>query len=176
MVGGSWCFLEHPEDPKLCSKSPNASRCSTIWKTQAVQSWCTSLGLTTIHFDQCQLGQCVAKSTVLATDLPLRYWAGMSCTHGTHKKPSGVTSGDLSRYPPLMMQGLAQAIRTHLHSNVSSPPPEDRARSLQSSVVGATEDTQDRPTTPTVLVRLGFKVRPLRDGGGNPVLAGNLHR
>ena len=164
-MGLPWCFLEHPEDPKLCSKSPNASRCSTIWKTQAVQRWCKSLGLTTIHFDQCQLGQCVAKSTVLATDLPLRHWAGMSCTHGTHKKPSGVTSGDLSRYPPLMMQGLAQAIWTHLQSNVQPPPQEDRAHSLQSSVVGATEETKDRPTTtptsriqalldPTVLVRL----------------------
>ncbi len=67
-----------------------------------------SLGLATIHFDQCELGQCVAKSTVLATDLPLRHWDGMSCTHGAHQKPSGVTSGDLSRYPPMMMQGLAQ--------------------------------------------------------------------
>ena len=41
--GLPWCFLEHPEDPKLCSKSPNASRCSTIWQTQAVRSWCKSL-------------------------------------------------------------------------------------------------------------------------------------
>ena len=76
--GLPWCFLEHPEDPKLCSKSPNASRCSTIWQTQAVRCWCKSLGLATIHFDQCQLGQCVAKSTVLATDLPLRHcWYGL---------------------------------------------------------------------------------------------------
>ena len=45
--------------------------------------------------------------------LPLRHWAGMSCTHGTHKKPSGVTSSDLSRYPPFMMQGIAQAILIH---------------------------------------------------------------
>ena len=51
--GLPWCFLEHPEDPKLCSKSPNASRCSTIWQTQAVRSWCQSLGLASVHFDQC---------------------------------------------------------------------------------------------------------------------------
>ena len=63
--GLPWCFLERPEDPKLCSKTPNASRCSTIWQTQAVRGWCKSVGLATIHFDQCQLGQCVAKSTVL---------------------------------------------------------------------------------------------------------------
>ena len=38
--GLPWCFLEHPEDPKLCSTSPSADRCSTIWQTQAVQAWC----------------------------------------------------------------------------------------------------------------------------------------
>ena len=36
--GLPWCFLEHPEDPKLCSMSPSADRCSTIWQTQAVQA------------------------------------------------------------------------------------------------------------------------------------------
>ena len=48
--GLPWCFLEHPEDPKLCSKSPHASRCSTIWKNQAVRSWLKSLSLATIQF------------------------------------------------------------------------------------------------------------------------------
>ena len=216
--GLPWCFLEHPEDPKLCSKSPNASRCSTIWQTHAVRQWCRTLGLATIHFDQCELGQCVAKSTVLATDLPLRHWTGMTCTHGSHQKPSGVTSSDLSRYPPMMMRGLAQSIVTHTSSQFGPPPIEDSAHSLQSSGVGTpeepmggltttttprlqalpvpppTEDSahslqssgvvtpvevKDRPTStptsriqalldPTVLVRLGFKVRPLRDGGGKP--------
>ena len=172
----------------------------------------------TIHFDQCELGQCVAKSTVLATDLPLRHWTGMTCTHGSHQKPSGVTSSDLSRYPPMMMRGLAQSIVTHTSSQFGPPPSEDSAHSLQSSGVGTpeepmggltttttprlqalpvpppTEDSahslqssgvvtpvevKDRPTStptsriqalldPTVLVRLGFKVRPLRDGGGKP--------
>ncbi len=103
--GLPWCFREHPEDPTQRPKSPNAGRCSTIWRTQAVRSWCKSLGLATIHFDQCQLGQCVAKSTVLPTNLPLRHWAGLSCTHGLHEKPSGD--------PPLMMQGIAKAIKVH---------------------------------------------------------------
>ena len=119
----------------MCSKSPNASRCSTIWQTHAVRKWCRILGLATIHFDQCELGQCVAKSTVLATDLPLRHWTGMTCAHGSHQKPSGVTSGDLSRYPPLMMRGLAQSILTHTSSQFGPPPIEDRAHSLQSSGV-----------------------------------------
>ena len=119
------------------------------------------------------------ESTVLATDPPLRHWAGLSCTHGEHRKPSGVTSSDLSRYPPHMMQGIAQAILLHTQPTSSPSPHEDRAHSLQSSVVGATGDSKDRPTTtptsriqalldPMVLVRLGFKVRPLRDGGGKP--------
>ena len=55
--GLPWCFLEHPEDPKLCSTSPSANRCSTIWQTQAVQAWCRTMGLTLIHFDECELGQ-----------------------------------------------------------------------------------------------------------------------
>ena len=76
--GLPWCFLEHPEDPKLCSTSPNANRCSTIWQTQAVKAWCKAMGLTLIHFDECELGQTAVKSTVLATDLPLHHWQGLS--------------------------------------------------------------------------------------------------
>ena len=63
--GLPWCFLEHPEDPKLCSMSPSADRCSTIWQTQAVQAWIMAMGLTLIHFDECELGQSAVKSTVL---------------------------------------------------------------------------------------------------------------
>ena len=147
--GLPWCFLEHPEDPKLCSKSPNASRCSTIWQTHAVRQWCRTLGLATIHFDQCELGQCVAKSTVLAADLPLRHWTGMTCTHGSHQKPSGVTSSDLSRYPPMMMRGLAQSIVTHTSSQFGPPPSEDSAHSLQSSGVGTPEEPMGGLTTTT---------------------------
>ena len=58
----------------------------------------------------------------------------------------------------------------------SEPPLEVRANSLQPT--GGAE-VVDRPSTtpvsrlqalldPTVMVRLGFKVRPLRDGGGKP--------
>lgn len=98
--GPPWCFLEHAEDPKQCSQSPNASRCSTIWQTQAVQAWCKALR---IHFDECQLGQCAAKSTVLATDLPLHHWQGLRWNHEQHERLPAVTSSDLSRYPPEMM-------------------------------------------------------------------------
>ena len=98
--GLPWCFLEHPEDPKLCSTSPSADRCSTIWQTQAVQAWCRAMGLTLIHFDECELGQAAVKSTVLATDLPLHHWQGLHCTHEKHERAPGMNSSDLSRYPP----------------------------------------------------------------------------
>ena len=135
------------------------SQYKQIWKTHAVQKWCRSLGLATIHFDQCELGQCVAKSTVLATDLPLRHWAGMTCTHGSHQKPSGVTSGDLSRYPPMMMRGLAQSILTHTAFHFGPPPIEDRAHSLQSSGVGTPEEAKGSPTT-TPISRLQALLDP----------------
>ena len=110
------------------------------------------------------LGQCVAKSTVLATDLPLRHWAGMTCTHGSHQKPSGVTSGDLSRYPPLMMRGLAQSILTHTSSHFGPPPIEDRAHSLQSSGVGTPEEPKGSPTTtPTSRLQALLDPTPTED-------------
>ena len=55
-------FLEHPSDPKETSKSPNAHRCSTIWNTKAYQHWAKTLRHRQVKFDQCQLGQLVAKS------------------------------------------------------------------------------------------------------------------
>ena len=177
--GLPWCFLEHPEDPDLCSSSPNAHKCSTIWKTRAVQSWIKAMGLTTIHFDECQLGQCVEKSTVLATDLPLHHWQGLKCTHGSHGRSKGMTSSDLSRYPPQMMQGLCTAIIQHLNTKGREIPPEDGADGLQLPGVPVLPEVTDRPDTtpvsrlqslldPTIMVKLGFKVRPLRDGGGKP--------
>ena len=83
----------------MCSTSPSAVRCSTIWQTQAVQAWCRAMGLTLIHFDECELGQAAVKSTVLATDLPLHHWQGLHCTHEKHERAPGMNSSDLSRYP-----------------------------------------------------------------------------
>ena len=178
--GLPWCFLEHPEDPKLCSTSPtSANRCSTIWQTQAVQAWCRAMGLTLIHFDECELGQAAVKSTVLATDLPLHHWQGLHCTHEKHERAPGMNSSDLSRYPPEMMQGLSTAIMQHIAMEGSEPLLEVRAHSLQPTGGVPAPEVVDRPSTtpvsrlqalldPTVVVRLGFKVRPLRDGGGKP--------
>ena len=114
--GLPWCFLEHPEDRKLCSTSPNANRCSTIWQTQAVKAWCKAMGLTLIHFDECELGQIAIKSTVLATDL--------------HERAPEMNSSDLSRYPPEMMQGISRAILQHIAMDRPQPPLYFRAQHL----------------------------------------------
>ena len=119
--GLPWCFLEHPEDPKLCSTSPNANRCSTIWQTQTVKAWCKAMGLTLIHFDECELGQIAIKSTVLATDLPLHHWQGLSCSHEKHERAPEMKSSDLSRYPPEMMQGISRAILQHIAMDRPQP-------------------------------------------------------
>ena len=110
--GGS--FLEHPADPAAHSQSPNAHRCSTLWVTQAYQRWGKSLHHKKITFDQCQMGQQVAKTTTISTDLDLSHWNGLWCTHTDHPKPRDIQSSDLSRYPWDMMRGLAQAIATRV--------------------------------------------------------------
>ena len=90
-----------------------------------------------------------------------------------------MNSSDLSRYPPEMMQGLGTAIIQHIAMEGSEPPLEVRAHSLQPTGEVPVPKVVDRPSTtpvsrlqslldPTVMVRLGFKVRPLRDGGGKP--------
>ena len=103
-------FLEHPQDPAVGSNSPVAHRCSTIWKTRAMQGWLRHLGGRTLSFDQCTLGQVVRKSTTVATNLPLGHWEERRCTHGEHAKPEGMDSAELSRYPEQMQRELAEAI------------------------------------------------------------------
>ena len=77
------------------------------------------------------------------------------------------------------MGGLTTTTTPRLQALPVPPPTEDSAHSLQSSGVVTPVEVKDRPTStptsriqalldPTVLVRLGFKVRPLRDGGGKP--------
>ena len=74
---------------------------------------------------------------------------------------------------------LTTTTTSRLQALPDPTPTEDRAHSLQSSGVGIPVEVKDRPTStptsriqalldPTVLVCLGFKVRPLRDGGGKP--------
>ena len=107
-------FLEHPQDPVECSGSPSAHRCSSLWATKVFRAWQTTVGHHLVKFDQCRLGQLVAKSTTLSSDLDICCWDGLKCNHPNHVLPEDMKSSDLSRYPPPMMLGLAGAISKKL--------------------------------------------------------------
>ena len=182
-------FLEHPRDPVECSSSPSASRCSSLWATKMFKAWYPTVGHTLVKFDQCRLGQLVPKATCLSSDLAIQCWDGLSCNHPPHKLPEDMQSSDLSRYPPPMTQGLAGAISqalsdigqeaskptadwTHQHPSANDELPfRQQVRHMDHGV--------DRPTSlplahrislmdEHVVVQLGFRTRPLRDGGGKP--------
>ena len=95
-------FLEHPQDPVECSGSPSAHRCSSLWATKVFRAWQASVGHHLVKFDQCRLGQLVAKSTTLSSDLDICCWDGLKCNHPDHVLPEDMKSSDLSRYPPPM--------------------------------------------------------------------------
>ena len=142
-----------------------------------------------MKFDQCRLGQLVEKATSISSDLEVQCWDGLRCNHAPHKLPEDMQSSDLSRYPPPMMQGLAGAISKALSDigHVTSGPTADWTHP---NLTGGQEipfkngvmhmdHGVDRPTSlplshrislmdERVVVQLGFRTRPLRDGGGKP--------
>ena len=153
------------------------------------KAWYPTVGHTLVKFDQCRLGQLVPKATCLSSDLAIQCWDGLSCNHPPHKLPEDMQSSDLSRYPPPMMQGLAGAISqalsdigqeaskptadwTHKHPGANDELPfRQQVRHMDHGL--------DRPTSlplthrislmdEHVVVQLGFRTRPLRDGGGKP--------
>ena len=93
-------FVEHPQDPVECSDSPSAHRCS-LWATKVFQAWQPTVGHHLAKFDQCRLGQLVAKATTISSDLDICCWDGLKCNHPGHVLPEDMKSSDLSRYPPL---------------------------------------------------------------------------
>ena len=163
-------FLEHPQDPMECSSSPQAPKCSTIWATEAYADWGQQVGHSKISFDQCELGQLVKKSTTLSTTLTLHHWQGLRCSHAQHELPKDMASKDLSRYPWDMMSGIAKALLECLnppsaHSSTQNQgEPPGRTDRVSSVPLSRAMTTMDDP----VLVQSGFKIRPLRDGGGKP--------
>ena len=182
-------FMEHPRDPVECSRSPSASRCSSLWATKAFRTWYPTVGHTLVKFDQCRLGQLVEKSTTISSDLDIQCWDGLRCNHPPHKSED-MQSSDLSRYPPPMMHGLAGAIsRTLMDIGTKPSGPTvdwqstttrpDQPTPFQIPKVVSRDPTSDRPTSlplshrlslmdEHVVVQLGFKTRPIRDGGGKP--------
>ena len=114
LFGASWNTQRTPS----CARPVLMPIDATIWQTQAVQAWCRTMGLTLIHFDECELSQSAVKSTVLATDLE-------------HERALGMNSSDLSRYLSQMMQGISKAMIQHAAMDGSQPALEVRAHSLQ---------------------------------------------
>ena len=112
-------FLEHPQDPVECSDSPSAHRCSSLWATKVFQAWQPTVGHHLVKFDQCRLGQLVAKATTISSDLDICCWDGLKCNHPGHVLCEEMKSSDLSRYPPPMMLGLAGAISKKLQDIIS---------------------------------------------------------
>ena len=162
-------FLEHPRDPAECSQAPAAAKCSSIWTTHVYKEWAKVVGHHTVHLDQCRLGQVARKSTTFSTDLPLHHWGDLQCIHADHIRPPEMTSRDLSRYPPDLMSGLAQAIVQSTPTRQSSPmgcqqrgEPPGRTDRSSSVPLSQTMTLADDP----IIVQVGFKTRPLRDGGG----------
>ena len=159
-------FLEHLEDPAQCSKSPSAHQCFSIWAIGWLRNMLQALGLNLIHFDQCRLGQCAPKPTALATNLDLRHWEQLRCNHETHQKSPGTISSDLSRYPWNMMQGLARAI---LQSDAAQgAKPKLQPSSKTDRPLSQTQSPKMTLEDDPVRVQLGFRIRPIRDGGGKP--------
>ena len=112
----------------------------------------------------------VQKSTTLSTDLPLHHWQGLECNHGSHTKPKEMKSDDLSRHPPPLMKGLAEAI---IQTLPKGRLPRRHHKRKASHRVGLIVPHQSpfpkrRPwgMTPSLFSRV--KTRPLRDGGGKP--------
>ena len=95
-------------DPAECSWAPQAHRWSTRWVTRAFRTWKTEVGHDLVTIDQCTLGQEVAKSTCLSTNLQLQHWHQRWCWHAGHS--SQKSSSELRGYPAVMMTGIAQAI------------------------------------------------------------------
>ena len=91
-------------------------------------------------------------------------------------------SSDLSRYPPAMMLGLAGAISKKLldiGTFSSKPTISWDASTPTNPRVVHRDPTSDRPSSlplahrvslmdENLVVQLGFRTRPLRDGGGKP--------
>jgi len=124
-----------------CSSSPSASRCSSLWATKVFKAWYPTVGHTLVKFDQCRLGQLVENSTSISSDLEIQCWDGLQ--QSGHRNRLG---GQESPFRNGVM---------HMDHGV------DRPTSLPLSHRISLMDEH-------VVVQLGFRTRPLRDGGGKP--------
>ena len=113
----------------------------------------------------------------------LQTWTfGLRCNRHPHILPEDMKSSDLSRYPPHMMIGLAGAISKKLRDvgqTTSGPTISWESNGSVTPRVVHRDPGSDRPSSlplthrvslmhENLVVQLGFRTRPLRDGGGKP--------
>ena len=163
-------FLEHPADPAHSSTIPGAAQCCTIWILQLILYFMTVFRMTIYTFDQCMLGHLVSKTTSAMTNFDLPGLQELWCQHeNNHRDIRVEDSSSLSRWAWGLNIMLAQALSSvcsWLHtSNLEVPQHSDRAQGSPYSV----RPTPSQPGAPEI-VTIGFKHRPIRDGGGKPSL------
>ena len=93
-------LFEHPTDPATCNQLPAAKICSSIWVTDLAQKMFNHYGIRTKTFDQCRLGQIVAKTTTIGIDegLDIANWPALKCDHPGRHRNVTCNSQDLSRW------------------------------------------------------------------------------
>ena len=163
-------YLEHPRDPLECSSSPSASRCSSLWATKVFKAWYPTVGHTLVKFDQCRLGQLVEKATSISSDLEIQCWDGLRCNHAPHKLPEDMQSPTRAGIIHPVGRGHLQGLEWYWSRNLKA-----YCRLHFKQGVKHMDQEVDRPTSlplshriSHVVVQLGFRTRPLRDGGGKP--------
>ncbi|CAE8734910.1 unnamed protein product, partial [Polarella glacialis] len=154
-------LLEHPADPALHSSHPEAHTCATIWGTTTLLAFGHERRLFGTTFAQCMLGNLVDKMTKLLHNIPLlRQLDNLQCDRNSHAKITDTKQ--LARWGWQLNIMIAQGVSAHLkylrnydRTQILTDRPHD-------STIGSL------PNQKEVIVQIGHKQRPFRDGGGKP--------
>ncbi|CAE8722080.1 unnamed protein product [Polarella glacialis] len=154
-------LLEHPADPALHSPHPGASNCATIWGTATLLAFGHEHRLFGSTFAQCMVGNMVNKITKLLHNIPLlRQLDNLTCNHTTHKKVHDTKQ--LARWGWHLNVLIAQGVKARLkflrnydHTQILTDRPHDIT-------------TGGLPQQNEMIIQIGHKQRPPRDGGGKP--------
>ena len=154
-------LLEHPADPAAHSPHIMAHTCPTIWETTTILDFIKIHKLFDTVFAQCMAGNSVNKMTKLIHNIPLlRQLDNLTCNHKIHANTT--RTQDLARWGWQLNILIAQGVSAHLkylRNYDTTSTPTDRPHDCT---------TGDLPHQDEVIVQIGHKQRPLRDGGGKP--------
>ena len=139
-----------------------------------MKNWCLDIGATPRTFDQCRLGHpACPKSTTIADKLGMTALDDKWCEcYGRSRKRGGITPEELGRYGKGLMHLLADKIADPTSPGMSNHQPPTRHKILDlgewSERKTDATDTGGTQHVSIEMVRLGFKMRPMRDGAGKP--------